>query len=389
MSQITIDQTDLSTQVFGELREAEVNLPAVISQEIPVDAKADKDKVKAYMAEIDMEDSNSIILFGSKAQAEMTAMSDIILEDVRAKDVGAVGGSLTNMVMKLKELDVTGLDPSGKKGFFARLFGLSSPVEKYLRSYQTVRGQIDEISDNLEGHKDTLLEDIEKLDKLYASNLDYFHELELYIDAGEAKLKELDDKTIPAMAKKVDASSEVIEANKLRDLRSSRDDLERRIHDLKLTRQVTMQSLPSIRMVQQNDKALVNKIGSTVVNTVPLWKNQMAQAVAIYHSQEAGQALEAAQDFTNELLKKNAENLQTSNSQIRKQIERGVFDIDTVKEANDRLIATINESMQIADEAKQKRRDAEVILQQAEAELKKTLASAAAIPVAAAADATA
>jgi uncharacterized protein YaaN involved in tellurite resistance len=170
----------------------------------------------------------------------------------------------------------------------------------------------------------------------------------------------------------------VLKAQKLRDLRAARDDLERRIHDLLLTRQVTMQALPSIRLVQENDKSLVTKINSTIANTVPLWRQQLAQAVTIYRMGEAADAVKAASDLTNELLKNNAENLQTANAQVRRQVERGVFDIETVKEANAKLIATINESLQIADEGKRRRAVAEQELQAMEAELRKTLAAASA-----------
>lgn len=367
-----------TTEIFGELREGEVLLPAEIAQDIKADPATDAQKIAAYKDQIDMSDSNSIVLFASKAQEQVTASADVMLEDVRTKDLGGVGDSLSSMVLKLKELDVSGLDPNAKKGFFARLLGLKTPIEKYMRRYTDVRGQIDEISNRLIGHQDQLHEDIAKLDRLYETNLDYFHELELYIDAGEAKLAELDATTIPAMAEKAAASEDVLIATELQDLRAARDDLERRVHDLKLTRQVTMQSLPSIRLVQQNDKSLVTKIKSTLVNTVPLWKNQMAQAVAIHNAAEAGAAIGAAQDFTNDLLKQNSENLRDSNAKIRRQIERGVFDIETVKAANDNLIATINESLQIADEAKQQRRAAEGVLTEAEAQLRETLAAAAA-----------
>ena len=232
------------------------------------------------------------------------------------------------------------------------------------------------ISTQLEQHKTKMLTDIVKLDKLYEANLDYFRTLEVYIAAGRAKLKEIDEQVIPAMAKEVEASDDVLKAQRLRDLRASRDDLERRVHDLLLTRQVTMQALPSIRLVQENDKSLVTKINSTIANTIPLWRQQLAQAVTIYRMGEAADAVKAASDLTNELLKNNAENLQTANAEVRRQVERGVFDIETVKEANARLIATINESLQIADEGKRKRLAAEQQLQAMEAELRKTLASA-------------
>jgi uncharacterized protein YaaN involved in tellurite resistance len=224
-----------------------------------------------------------------------------------------------------------------------------------------------------------LLKDIESLDHLYAKTLAFYDELALYIAAGEAKLAELDTVTIPAKEHDVQAAPEdqgVMKAQELRDLRSARDDLERRVHDLKLTRQVTMQSLPSIRLVQENDKSLVTKINSTLVNTVPLWETQLAQAVTIQRSKDAAEAVREANDLTNDLLRSNAENLRDANRTIREEMERGVFDIEAVKAANENLIATINESLQIADAGKAKRAAAESELLKMEQELKMSLASA-------------
>jgi uncharacterized protein YaaN involved in tellurite resistance len=213
---------------------------------------------------------------------------------------------------------------------------------------------------------------------LYSANLDYFHNLEAYIVAGEHKLKHIDDEMIPAAEATAAAADDVLQAQELRDLRSGRDDLERRIHDLRLTRQVAMQGLPSIRLIQENDKGLVNKINSTLVNTVPLWRQQLAQAVTIFRSAEAAKSVKAASDLTNELLEKNADNLRTANRTVREELERGVFDVNAVRRANENLIATVEESLQIADEGKRRRAEAEKQLQTMETELKETLKSASA-----------
>jgi len=216
---------------------------------------------------------------------------------------------------------------------------------------------------------------------LYEKTLAFYDELAIYIAAGEEKLKRLDKTDIPAKEAEVNAAPEeegVMRAQELRDLRAARDDLERRVHDLKLTRQVTMQSLPSIRLVQENDKSLVTKINSTLVNTVPLWETQLAQAVTIQRSSEAALAVRDANDLTNELLEANAKNLRAANKTIREEMERGVFDIEAVKRANEELIATIQESLTIADEGKARRAAAEIELQKMEEELKNTLASASA-----------
>jgi uncharacterized protein YaaN involved in tellurite resistance len=249
-------------------------------------------------------------------------------------------------------------------------------VVKFIQQYEEVRKQIDSITDKLEKHKSNLLTDIASLDRLYQANLDYFHTLEDYIAAGDEKLRELDNAVIPELTAAAEASQEVLTAQNLRDLRAARDDLERRVHDLRLTRQVAMQSLPSIRLVQENDKGLVNKINSTIVNTIPLWRQQLATAVTIFRSSQAAETVKAATDLTNDLLAANAENLKLANAETRKQLERGVFDIEVVKQANQALIDTIEESLQIADQGKKMRSEAVLQLQQCENELRKTLVSA-------------
>lgn len=341
-----------------------------------IESSDEESLIEQFKAQIEMEDSNSIIYFGSQAQAQLTEISDLMLEGVRNKETGKAGQALNDMVGRLRDLKLDGIDASKRPNWLARLFGARSKVESFLNQYAEVRGQIDSLSDNLEQHKTGLLTDVASLDRLYDANLDYFHTLELYIQAGERKLSELDDSIIPDFAKEVEASGGVIDAQRLRDLRTARDDLERRVHDLKLTRQVTMQSLPSIRLVQENDKALVNKINSTLANTVPLWRQQMARAVTIMRSADAANTLKEASDLTNELLTANADQLREANRETREQIERGIFDIESVKQANDQLIATIEDSLQIREEGQAKRREAEETLAACEAELKVMLKAA-------------
>ncbi|MEM1399625.1 MAG: toxic anion resistance protein [Pseudomonadota bacterium] len=366
---------DLSNSL-QELSEAP--LPEVSTDIVAYDSTDPSSKalIDQAMAEIDFGSTNSIIHFGTSAQEEVNDISERMLDGVRNKDTGPAGAALNDMLATLRGFNVDELNPNKKRGFFGWLFGKARPVAKFLQGYEDVRKQIDSVSNRLDQHKMTLLKDITSLDKLYHANLDYFHKLEHYIVAGEQKLEEADTMTIPALEKTAAETTDMLDAQKLRDFRSARDDLERRVHDLKLTRQVAMQSLPSIRMVQENDKGLVTKINSTMVNTIPLWKNQLAQAVTIYRSQQAGKTLKEATDLTNELLEANAENLKTANAEIRTQLERGVFDIESVKKANDDLIATIQESLQIADEGKRRRAEAEQELITAEAKLRETLVAA-------------
>jgi len=347
------------------------------------DTKPDEQaRVDRLMDEIDLSDSNSIIFFGSKAQQELTTISDSMLEGVRNKDLGSAGDSLNQMVTVLRGFEVENYDPNARPGFFARLwrkiFGGVTPVAKFIQQYEGVRKQVDAVTDDLEGHKTGLLRDITSLDKLYEANLDYFHNLEYYILAGERKLQYINENIIPAAEKSAENTDEVLKAQELRDVRSGRDDLERRVHDLKLTRQVAMQGLPSIRLIQENDKGLVNKINSTLVNTVPLWRQQLAQAVTVFRSAEAAKSVKRASDLTNDLLEKNAENLRTANRTVREELERGVFDVNAVRKANENLIATVEESLQIADEGKRRRVEAEKALTEMETELKTTLKKASA-----------
>ncbi|OIQ43813.1 MAG: toxic anion resistance protein [Roseobacter sp. MedPE-SW] len=336
-------------------------------------------EITTRIGEIDMGDSNSIIRFGSGAQAELQTISQAMLADVRNKDVGPAGDSLRGIVTTIRGFSVSELDVRRKPTFWERLLGRAAPFAKFTAKFETIQSQIDKITDDLLGHEHTLLKDIKSLDMLYEKTLNFYDELALYIAAGEAKLADLDANDIPALDAAVAAAPEedqVMKAQELRDLRAARDDLERRVHDLKLTRQVTMQSLPSIRLVQENDKSLVTKINSTLVNTVPLWETQLAQAVTIQRSAEAAKAVSSANDLTNELLTSNAANLRQSNKMIREEMERGVFDIEAVKQANADLVGTIQESLQIADEGKARRAAAEEDLKKMEAELRDTLAAA-------------
>ncbi|ETW13466.1 toxic anion resistance [Roseivivax marinus] len=337
------------------------------------------DEIRSRMDEIDLGDTNSIVSFGASAQTELQQISQSMLTGVRNKDVGPAGESLRGIVATIRGFSVSELDVRRKRAWWEKMIGRAAPFAKFTARYEEVQGQIDRITDDLLTHEHALLKDIKALDLLYEKTLQFYDELALYIAAGEAKLAELDETEIPAKEAEVQAAAEsdqVMKAQELRDMRAARDDLERRVHDLKLTRQVTMQSLPSIRLVQENDKSLVTKINSTLVNTVPLWETQLAQAVTIQRSKEAAAAVRDANDLTNELLTSNAANLRESNAQIREEVERGVFDIEAVKQANADLIATIQESLQIADEGKERRSAAEEDLKKMEAELRDTLAAA-------------
>ena len=349
---------------------------SVIEQiENPIEVMPEeKDKVTQAANELNVKDRTSVIYFGSGAQEKLDEISNRMIDGVQNKDLGKAGESLNKIVAAIRGFDLDELNPNKKLSWWKKIFGGTKPMVKFIQGYEEVRDQIDMTTNELERHKSQLMTDIVSLDKLYEANLEYFRNLELYIKAGEKKLLEIEEKEIPHYEKLAEGK-EMIAIQNLKEIRGFRDDLERRVQDLRLSRQVAMQSLPSIRLVQENDKSLINKITSTLVNTVPLWRNQLAQTVTIFRSHDAAKAVKGATDLSNELLEKNAEGLREANQEVRQQMERGIFDIESIKKANATLIATLNDSLKIADEGK-KARDAAVIeLQKTEHELKDALLS--------------
>jgi uncharacterized protein YaaN involved in tellurite resistance len=360
-------ETKTKEIIEATIEEKSENLPVVMPEE--------KSKLEKALNELDFKDRTSIIYFGATVQEELDDISNRMIDGVKNKDTGAVGAVLNEMVASIKGFDIEELNPNKKLPWYKNLFGGTKPLVKFMQGYENVRDQIDEISNSLEEHKSQLMRDVVSLDKLYDANLDYFRNLELYIQAGEIKLEELNTKVLPEYEEKT-KNNEMMAIQELKEIRGFRDELERRIHDLRLSRQVAMQSLPSIRLIQENDKSLINKITSTIVNTVPLWRNQLAQTVTIFRSHESAKALKNANDLTNELLEKNAEGLREANKEVRTQMERGVFDIDSIKKANQTLIESINESLDITFKAKETRRKVEEELQQIEEQLHEALIAA-------------
>jgi uncharacterized protein YaaN involved in tellurite resistance len=330
--------------------------------------------VRDLAARIDIADPGSILRFGQEAQNRATLAADAMLEGARNREAGEAGVTLSTLLGTLRGFDMRGL--AEKPGFFARIFNKAgAETAKVVQRYETIKGQVEEVGDRLDGHRTKLLEDVEKLERLYRATLDWFHALGDHIAAGETVLVRVDQEAVPAMAREVEGGDSVA-AQRLRDLRSARDELERRVHDLRLTRQVAMQALPSIRLIQENDKALAAKIQSVIANTVPLWRQQLAQALAIQTMREAGRTLKEATDLTNDLLVGNAERLRQGNLEARTQLERGVFDIEAVKKANASLVATIEDSLRIANEAQAQRASATKELEKAEGEIRRALLAA-------------
>ncbi len=331
----------------------------------------------AELAEaLDVNDSGSILRFGAAAQSRAQAAADAMLEGAKNQDTGPAGQSLSEMLSALKGFDVTAL-VGRKPSFLQRVFTKAgAEATAIIQRYEGVRGQVEVIGDKLDGHRTKLLEDVERLERLYLATLDWFHALADHIAAGERVLARTEAEHIPALVAATERGDDPLAPQRLRDARAARDELDRRVHDLRLTRQVAMQALPSIRLIQENDKALAAKIQSVLANTVPLWRQQLAQALAIHRMREAGRAVKAATDLTNELLTANAQTLRTGNAEARKELERGTFDMEAVKTANAALIGTIEDSLKIADEARAMRRNAEKELAACEQAIRRALVSA-------------
>ena len=349
-----------------------------MSEQVP----ANTEEVQALVKQINLGDPGSILRFGAATQSRAAAAADAMLEGARNQETGQAGQTLSGLLSTLKGFDVTKV--AEKPNLLARWFTKGgAEVTRIIQQYEGVKGQVESIGDRLDMHRTKLLEDVERIERLYLATLDWFHALGTHIAAGEHVLAQTDREVIPALVKEAEAKpDDDLAPQRLRDLRSARDELERRTHDLRLTRQVAMQALPSLRLIQENDKALASKIHSVLANTVPLWRQQLAQALAIHRMREAGQAVKAATDLTNELLTANAETLRRGNAEARVELERGVFDMAAVRKANAALVATIEDSLRIADQARDGRAKATQELVACEQDIRRALISAKAPPTA-------
>lgn len=344
-------------------------------------SKADKKKITSLMAQIDMGSSTSIISFGTEAQVGLSERSNEMLAGVRNKDTGPAGEVMNGLMTQIRGLGLDSLDPNEKPGLWSRMLSKLSPLQKFIQSYESIESQVDSMVVKLETEQRKLTRDVIMLDGMYDDALVFFNELAWYIEAGEGKLNEVRNVDIAALATKAEETGEMLDAQALRDLTERANDLERKVHDLKLTRQVTMQMLPQIRMIQDVDKGLVTKISSSILTTIPLWKTQIAMAITIWNQAGAVKTQKAVTDATNEMLAKNSAMLRQSSGEARREIERGVVDIETVKQVNADLIATIAESIQIAEQGQQARIKASAELIEEEAKLKEALRNAGKVAV--------
>lgn len=325
--------------------------------------------VDDFAGKIELSNSNLILQYGSGAQKKMADFTENTLESVRSKDLGEVGDMLTGLVTELKSFDVE----ESEKGFFGFFKRSANKVTALKAKYDKAEVNINRICGVLENHQIQLMKDVALLDKMYELNKVYFKELTMYILAGRKKLDEVRSKELPALMEKAKASGLPEDAQAANDLASMCDRFEKKLHDLELTRMVSIQTAPQIRMVQGNDTLMSEKIQTTLVNTIPLWKNQMVLALGIAHSQQAAAAQRQVTDMTNELLRKNSQTLKVATVETVKESERGIVDIETLRETNQNLISTLDEVIQIQQEGRQKRADAEQELRRIEGELKQKL----------------
>ena len=327
-------------------------------------------EVEAFAGQIDLMNPDHVMMYGADAQKKVSSFADSILESVKTVDMGDVGTSLTKLISELKGFETATEKPRGLRALFS---SSKSQIATIKAKYDDVSANVDSIATSLEKHQVQLLKDIAMFDQLYDLNMTYFHELTMYIVAGEKRLRQVRETELAALRAQAEKSGDAMDAQKANDLAAQCDRFEKKLHDLKLTRQISMQMAPQIRLLQNNNSILVERIQSTLVNTLPLWKKQMVLALGLEHSQQAMQAQKAVTDMTNELLRKNAEKLKMGTLATAREAERGIIDMETLTQTNQSLIDTIDEVIRIQREGREKRAEAEKNLTEMEAELKKKL----------------
>ena len=355
---------------LGELEKKEEVIPQkqLQKEEVPVLTPEEQKMVNDFAAKIDIENTNQILQYGAGTQKKMADFSDTALENVKTQDLGEIGELISNVVGELKDFDV---QEEGK--FFGFFRKQTSKIENLKNKYDKAQANVEKITDSLQQHQVRLMKDSAMLDKMYEQNLNYFKELTMYILAGKKKLEETRNGKLAEMKNKAALSGLPEDAQAARDLDEKCSRFEKKLHDLELTRTIAMQTAPQIRLIQNNDTVMVEKIQTTIVNTSPLWKSQMVLALGIAHSAEAAQAQRQVTDITNELLRKNAETLHMATVETAKESERGIVDLETLQKTNADLIQTLDDVMRIQMEGRQKRQAAEMEMHRMEEELKRKL----------------
>ena len=368
---------DILANPFGDTKEEVPFKPAVPEEQQArptklIDVIPEENRAKAYQLaeQIDPKNHQAMILYGTQAQGKLHSFSQAMLEHVQKQDVGEIGDIINDLMKRLNEVNPDELT-DGKSSFFARMFGkISGSLQEVLSKYQKTGAQIDRISVKLDRSKNVLMSDIKLLEQLYETNKEYFHALNVYIAAGEIKLEEMHQKTIPQLKKAAEATNDQMKFQDVKDMLQFADRLDKRLYDLKLSREITIQSAPQIRLIQNTNQALVEKIQSSIMTAIPLWKNQVAIALTLIRQRHAVEAQKQVSKTTNDLLLKNAEMLKTNTIETAKENERGLVDIDTLKKTQESLITTLEETMRIQEEGRNKRRLAEQELATMENELR-------------------
>ena len=358
---------------------AEAAAPAEeeVKKDIPIErpeleklSPAEQAAVKAFAEKIDVLNTEQVMNYGSNAQKNISEFSEAALNSVRTKDLGEVGGMLGDLVVELQGLN---FDPEEKKGFLGLFKKATQNIASLKAQYDKAEVNVDKIVESLEKHEVVLMKDISMMDKMYERNLEYMKELTMYIIAGKLKIEQLRNEELPKYQQKAQESGLPEDAQAANDFANMIGRFEKKIHDLELTRTISIQMSPQIRMIQNNDSLMAEKIRSSVINTIPLWKSQMVLALSLYHSDQAMKAQREVTDVTNQLLTKNAQALHQGSVAIAKETERGIVDIETLKKTNQELISTLDEVRQIQDDGRAKRMQAEEELGRIEGELKQKL----------------
>ena len=325
----------------------------------------EKKRINEIAGAIDVSDSEAVVQYGVNIQSEISEFSDSVLNRVQSSQTGYVGEILSDLMVKVKAVDVD--DIAGKKGFLSQAFAnMKTRFNRFMARYQKLGTQIDSIIDNLEGAKTGLIDDIGLLDTLHEKNLLFMKDLEHYITAGEMKIAELREKILPELQAKAKVSGDQMDAQNYNDMKQLVDRFEKKVHDLRLSRMITVQTAPQLRLIQHNDQVLVEKIQSSILNTIPLWKNQIVIAISLYRQQAALTLQKEVTDTTNELLIKNAELLKENTIGTATEAERGIVDLETLQQVNADLIETIDETMRIQAEGRAKRAAAQIELERLE-----------------------
>ena len=359
---------DLETAVEQPLAPKPEQPQAAVFDESSL-SDAERKMVNDFAEKIQISNSNLVLQYGSGAQKKIADFSETALNNVRTKDMSEVGEMLTNVVVELKKFNVD----EEEKGLFSFFKRSGNKISTYKAKYSSAEANVNRICNVLEDHQVQLMKDIAMLDKMYELNKVYFKELSMYILAGKKKLAKVESTELPAAQEKARRTGLPEDAQAANDLSAMCNRFEKKLHDLELTRTISIQMAPQIRLIQNNDTLMTEKIQSTLVNTIPLWKSQMVLALGVAHSQQAADAQKAVTDMTNELLRKNAETLKMSSIETAKQSERGIVDIETLKTTNESLISTLDEVMRIQQEGRQKRQEAETELRRIENDLKNKL----------------